>query len=207
MFLEFGMFLNMSTNVTTKKNAVQAWMQTRSNIVAHMTKTCKSLQQIFKNIIINNDTYEYVNGIQADEDIHILVANFTRVFMVNSALWLRSSHTVNSKWWIRQGCGRWWSWSSLGYYSGTWLQGVRKTKEKLIHKNWSQSRDLKPSPPTYEARAQLTRPRRSTHFCNVIINLDIVIYSILSAYLHEQKKSNLITVSLSFTNRLSMMNM
>ena len=72
-------------------------MQTRSNIVAHMTKTCKSLQQIFKNIIINNDTYEYVNGIQADEDIHILVANFTRVFMVNSALWLRSSHTVNSK--------------------------------------------------------------------------------------------------------------
>lgn len=38
-----------------------------------------------------------------------------------------------------------------------------KTTEKLIHDNRSQSRDLKPGPPTYEAREQLTRPRRLPH--------------------------------------------
>ena len=42
--------------------------------------------------------------------------------------------------------------------------------------------------------------------CNVIINLDIILVTFLSAYLHERYKSILITVSLSFTKRMSMMN-
>jgi len=42
--------------------------------------------------------------------------------------------------------------------------------------------------------------------CNVIINLDIVLVTFLSAYLHKRDKSILIKVSLSFTKRMSTMN-
>lgn len=45
-------------------------------------KHARACNKFLKSIIINNntDTYEYVNDIQVDKDIHILVANFTGVY-------------------------------------------------------------------------------------------------------------------------------
>jgi hypothetical protein len=44
-------------------------------------KHARACNKFLKSIITNNtDTYEYVNDMQADKDIHILVAEFTGVY-------------------------------------------------------------------------------------------------------------------------------
>jgi hypothetical protein len=55
------------------------------------------------------------------------------------------------------GFGRKWSWPNPRYYSGIYLEGLKKTTKNINQDSWSPGWDLNPGPPEYEAGVSITQ--------------------------------------------------
>jgi hypothetical protein len=69
-------------------------------------------------------------------------------------------------------CGRKQLWSSLRYYPGIYMEGLKN----LSYGRQPLSRDLNPGPPKYEARQLATQPQRSVRLALVMLVQDVLSY-------------------------------